>query len=29
MGGRIDVRSIEGDGSVFIVTLPKRPPSAA
>src|SRR6266850_7953728 len=25
MGGRIDVRSVEGDGTVFVLTLPKTP----
>jgi signal transduction histidine kinase len=28
MGGHIEVHSIEGDGSVFTVTLPKTPPAA-
>jgi signal transduction histidine kinase len=27
MGGRTDVRSTEGDGTVFIVTVPRTPPS--
>ena len=25
MGGRIDVRSVEGDGTVFVLMLPKTP----
>jgi signal transduction histidine kinase len=25
MGGRIDVRSVEGEGTVFVLTLPKSP----
>jgi signal transduction histidine kinase len=28
MGGRIDVRSVEGDGSVFVLTLPRTPSAA-
>jgi signal transduction histidine kinase len=28
LGGRIDVRSVEGDGTTFVVTLPKRPTPA-
>ena len=28
MGGRIDVRSLEGEGTTFIVTLPHTPPAS-
>ena len=28
LGGRIDVRSVEGEGTTFVVTLPKRPSPA-
>lgn len=28
MGGEIDVRSAEGEGSVFVVTLPRTPPGS-
>jgi signal transduction histidine kinase len=29
MGGRIDVRSVEHEGTTFTVTLPRKPPAAA
>ena len=28
LGGRIDVQSVEGEGTTFVVTLPKKPPLA-